>query len=1174
MASPEAEEDAEQAGSVAQCPFCPVESNSVRLLRTRDVLRHMDLHHRNDPLAHCKWGLPDKETVRCNICHRWFMGQLGIAKHRAGTICRQNQNDRNVRAPTRNVNRPLNEGIHINRPNTGINVIPWGVANGDWVFPNVDENPFRVDGNIVNWDQFVSDTKALVAEFADHPLWTIGHYSWVVPLANIMKVSISKALEEAGKNQGVDSWVWVMVMMVVPGVVSLLQRAIRTGAIKGTTVRHTLLVIEENPLRIFSIGKTILTALERTRMPITRNNSNRGDTLKYLARMIDARIMEGRVNAAVNIAERMGNVEVHSNDYPSPETLSAQLEEVFLPNDPAFDFIPEADETEVANAQKYVISSAMVEDALRSCPRQSASGGLSGWTYQSLQAVMLSAPSLADGGAMSDLARLFTLILQGAIPPDWNSLIMGGRISLIPKSDGGKRILTISSTLFRLFGKVVNAMVAKSIGEALVPHQFAVGVQSGVDILAQVASSAYAREVELSEGYGLMSIDIKIAYNSMRNKCIWQGLCTYAPHLCYMFRKLYANDWGLWGRNGKLLGTRRAGLSMGDPLASLFFCIGLQDTLKKLQQCLMTRVMVVDDSLPKPFVIAFADDICISAPMNVLMPFAETAVGMLADVGLNVHPHKSKIIHPSAHEFTDTSIFEVVSTFDPMQVPVGDMDYVYSTVETKLTRALVGLDYAIQYAQPRSAFAMIKYSYAHRAVYLMRNAFRGGETQPLFEEYRRKLALGVARVAGMVEEVPWLHPPPSGQRHIPLWAKRVYLSADQGGAGVLDVAGFNGEFQRGNLRSRVRDFLSKHFPSYSLTFERIFPLETVGSLQCLQLEGDASDARNGVMHDAAQRAVGNSLGNTPTPSITNLKQACYRAIAQEVYEETRMLLGPTAAKPALAWLTSSADKGAGRFLAWCGGADSRMALQASDFQTALRLRLEPASPRDACECSGYDADPAPSRGSNAYHPLHCQMVGNRHYLPRHNIIVEALAMFIRALRPNAVVEIERPLVVEDNDGSYRPVADVVVNMDGRLVFIDVAITDPTSESALKKGSDSYSDRASDLEAARIRAKYRGARYRGNNGEAIVGGMVFPFVVESTGRLGKDALSLLNLIQEGGSWQRSVLLGVVSITCATFVSRMFTFYDPTQNNHGMYRRINEPQAPTPTGTRHVRFADEE
>ena len=87
-------------------------------------------------------------------------------------------------------------------------------------------------------------------------------------------------------------------------------------------------------------------------------------------------------------------------------------------------------------------------------------------------------------------------------------------------------------------------------------------------------------------------------------------------------------------------------------------------------------------------------------------------------------------------------------------------------------------------------------------------------------------------------------------------------------------------------------------------------------------------------------------------------------------------------------------------------------------------------------------------------------------------------------------------------------------------------------------------------------------------------MVFPFVVESTGRLGKDALSLLNLIQEGGSWQRSVLLGVVSITCATFVSRMFTFYDPTQNNHGMYRRINEPQAPTPTGTRHVRFADEE
>ena len=87
---------------------------------------------------------------------------------------------------------------------------------------------------------------------------------------------------------------------------------------------------------------------------------------------------------------------------------------------------------------------------------------------------------------------------------------------------------------------------------------------------------------------------------------------------------------------------------------------------------------------------------------------------------------------------------------------------------------------------------------------------------------------------------------------------------------------------------------------------------------------------------------------------------------------------------------------------------------------------------------------------------------------------------------------------------------------------------------------------------------------------ILDGVVFPFVVESTGRLGKDAIAFLNLMQEGGSWQRSVLLGVVSITCAKFVSRMFRFSDPSQNNDGMLSRVHEPLAPHPNGGVHIRF----
>jgi hypothetical protein len=160
----------------------------------------------------------------------------------------------------------------------------------------------------------------------------------------------------------------------------------------------------------------------------------------------------------------------------------------------------------------------------------------------------------------------------------------------------------------------------------------------------------------------------------------------------------------------------------------------------------------------------------------------------------------------------------------------------------------------------------------------------------------------------------------------------------------------------------------------------------------------------------------------------------------------------------------------------------------------------------------------------------------------------------------------------DNEGAHNPVADIVVFMGGITYFLDVAITDPTSKSALRKGSDAFPDRASDIEASRIRAKYRNARYRGHNGGQIVEGVVFPFVVENTGRIGKDAIAFLNLLHEGGSWQRSVLLGVISITCAKYTSRMLSFHDPLQNENGVHNRIQEPEAPEQYGRRHIRFAD--
>ena len=680
-----------------------------------------------------------------------------------------------------------------------------------------------------------------------------------------------------------------------------------------------------------------------------------------------------------------------------------------------------------------------------------------------------------------------------------------------------------------------------------------------------------------------MSIDLKIAYNSMRNKTIWDGLNEFAPGLRAMFRRLYGREWGLWGRNGAQLGTRFAGLSMGDPLASLLFCVGLQASLRRLEEALQRRSVAEGvvrppdpvteegrrrravailgsraaaaagptdggaDGMLKSRVFAFADDICIYGRVPLLADFCAEVADILGEVGLVVNATKSFLVFPEETAGPQEALFPVRHNFCPMQVPVGPTAFVREQLEKRMQEARRGMEEAVKYAQPRSALALIKYSYVPRAVYPMRNSFCGGATHDILTAYRDDIAKKVAYLAQLGEDVEVRGESQVGEalgdfnlRLDKTWVKRVFLAAEHGGLGLLDTAGFNGELQRGMLRRRIQTFFNKYFPEFCPTFERIFPEETVGALQGLELEDQLAavePVRVPGVEEAAHLAVGGG-GNGPVmPRAMSMKAACYAAIAQQVHRELRESMGEREARPALAWLTSSSAREAGRFLTWCGGPDHRTVIKAEELRIAIRLRLVPPAARDACACGGEDADPVPTEGNNGYHPLHCGIAGRLFYTARHNQITNALAAHIRAMRPDAVVAIEKGLTCEGGLEGSGPVADLVVTMGGVVRFVDVAVTDPTSTSAVRKGSDTTPCKAADIEATRIRSKYRGARYTGVNGALVDASAVVPFVVETTGRVGKDANAFLNLFREGGHWQRSTLMGVISATCARYAGKM-------------------------------------
>jgi hypothetical protein len=229
-------------------------------------------------------------------------------------------------------------------------------------------------------------------------------------------------------------------------------------------------------------------------------------------------------------------------------------------------------------------------------------------------------------------------------------------------------------------------------------------------------------------------------------------------------------------------------------------------------------------------------------------------------------------------------------------------------------------------------------------------------------------------------------------------------------------------------------------------------------------------------------------------NIPTQKELC---LAMEKPNYDRLLNHLLESRPeAAAWLVSSAKEGISSWLHCATSSIPGLRIEDEDYKEALRLRLLMPIHEDPVNldrrCRSCNRQPIED-----LHALSCKQTST-HRKGRHDFIRDAVGKFIKAVDPNAQVIMEAP-IQNPLPNKSRLVSDITIQLGHKLIFLDIAVTNPSKPSAINGNNGSNAPGS----AALAMEKKKLALYKTHYGAAIEPSII-PFVLESTGRLGNMA----------------------------------------------------------------------
>ena len=832
---------------------------------------------------------------------------------------------------------------------------------------------------------------------------------------------------------------------------------------------------------------------------------------------INALAQIGRISKAARLAdalersEGIDSVLVGSEGtHITAEQATSALTDLF-PMASSLDELGEREFDEWDTERQMQVTAGEVASTITSLSIDRASG-FSGWSNRLLKQLYLGS-NLTDQQLITEnYARFFNVMLKGQTSSHIRGYLTNVRLCLIPKSSDPReptyRPIGVGETIFRLLGRTVLNKIGKEIGDKLAPHQLAVGIPGGVEIAASLAGLLEAINDSQPAGdtpFAMMSIDIKNAFNSIRRSYVLQGLRQHCPSLIPFFSIVYGQAVNLRWNNGSIIGTASTGVIQGDPLSTLYFALAIQPLLLDLQASI--NQIQTDSNLPpyaRPgIVVAIADDITILARTETLFQLSTLMPSLIESYDLPLNQSKTWIMGPQANLLDDPVTVPCRSMREGGKIlgaPVGNIHFILEWLHEHFRDTGPPLR-TLSQLPPRAALTLIKSSYNSRMDYLRKTSTEAVVNTGIFAEYDTAIDNAIL-ATGIADSRERLH----ASRTLPI---------DKGGLGMPLLEGHHGRRHHLVTAMRTREFLKSHHSHF------IYDHTTTFNGADIDIEGTPPDEFADILYEVRAKL--------PTEDPLHVFRLALRKRSNETDSESsstfhQQLLVDNDNAAAAMFLSLQGVKLT--FAIYSYGHRSIPETRLSDkeyveamrcfFLAPFRMNIEGAS---RCRC----------RRENPWdlltHPFHssCCPLNSRERTFRHTAVSALLCKLLRRASPTARVTSEP----RNPSAAHHP--DIAIEDNALLFHVDVSIVEPTSMHALSENVAAYTTKGA---AAASKEAEKIALYATTDWANVI-----PFVLESTGHLGKAAEDLLEKTTVEKRYLRTWFLEELSLLLARSQGRM-------------------------------------
>ena len=741
---------------------------------------------------------------------------------------------------------------------------------------------------------------------------------------------------------------------------------------------------------------------------------------------------------------------------------------------------------------------------------------------------------------------------------------------------------------------MVARKLAGEVGKALGPIQQAVGVSSGCEIIARSMQLIYDMENEDSCSTeaddfksAFVAIDIKNAFNSIPRKHIMTALQDerYGSRgLIPFFGAFYGLSRPLRDSKGVHVGECEMGVAQGDPLGMMYFCLGIAPMYEQMETCLVdAHFRLRDTEAVGSFlypgglslgVSAFADDANLYGDVRTLTEALPEITRIAEDFGMQINANKSTLVCKSVPDWPvrfaaeirrkmaiipEDQRDEVLENENELEnrinaivqprlgayrfssdgctvlgAPIGDAEFVNRELTEKLNLMSSEIPTLVQ-LDARQAFCLLRLCMVPRPQYLARIIecssevfFR--ELQKFDGKVNEALAIILQLPAGNGED---------------LSVNGTFINGEQSGEEVLQEPRRLAELIRGlpmsegGLGMPVHSALAVDYRAESRSRTRNF-LQTVGRRPDLLNTANRIWAGPDLVDPVFVRAI-ELHGSEMEEGVSARVRISRRQSSFSTYVE-----GKLTNDMQKALFLSQQGHGTGRFITWMGSREWMGDISALAFRAGLRERVlcRPAWNHDGrplmCACNKVSEEQLLTECYNHAHV--CEL--NRGIIKqRHDSVVNALATALKANTHRAevaskgkeyMVPAELRRQGEEEGNIVRTDVEYALP-DGTTYRIDVAVIDPTSVKAISQWHSSTEAGG----ATRGKAEAKRRHYQGILPEGI-GQKMLPFILESSGRLGAEALQFLEEVFPPGdaaARARTQLLKQISLILVRSAGRM-------------------------------------